>query len=619
MSTALLQELHQEVKRLYIAGSELAVGDFRLKRLLPQFQQLGERAPVFMRLGEGIAALIEPPAGKEPSSAETLQDIGMLLHSVLYTQGSTTPTGELTAIDSHPSSLSTRLSYRKLAAVQEALTTTGGGRFDVIVQAFEDGMFADLRLLHYAIEALGDPYTEIADMAMEKILPSYGAQIVPHLMKTFRADGGKLEARKLRVIGKAGGDEAAAFVYQAAQTGSDEVRSTAIRLLAGYVQYEESVLEWTKEKKKAIREAAYHALAANGTERAAERLHEAFSGKDIEIVSEAAAGCDHPLLNARLVQDLDHNLDLALEQADDKKKLEKIWESMKFAVRSLEFKKCNELFDVYAKVVSRFQDFVSFQWMELLHAAARYMEAHHSTEAHAYLKEMEQHDVRFMSYTVRSSFDQLSKEDMYEDYVASMRNKWKLQTNRDVQKRKKALFSAVEEIVLSREYKEYPSLWNHSTELTSIYMTVMQPLPIIYDTWDERWLDCFIEQNELALVCAFARPGHEACIEFLRSKMEKNPEFRNPFAGLILCGLKRAGVDQEVLWEALVAAIEDKRNTSCYVFDGYVLEQLYELPSSYHDRLSAVLPKFKYTAGEQLRYIVEQMEAKQAAVAAESV
>lgn len=68
MSTALLQELHQEYRRLYIAGSELAAGDFRLKRLLPQFQQLGERSPVFKKLGEGMTALIEPgsPDGPAP-------------------------------------------------------------------------------------------------------------------------------------------------------------------------------------------------------------------------------------------------------------------------------------------------------------------------------------------------------------------------------------------------------------------------------------------------------------------------------------------------------------------------------------------------------------------------
>lgn len=87
MSTALLQELHQEVNRLYIAGSELAAEDFRLKRLLPQFQQLGERAPIFKRLGEGIVAVIEPDHSEGSSSAQNLQELSVLLSSVLYTQG----------------------------------------------------------------------------------------------------------------------------------------------------------------------------------------------------------------------------------------------------------------------------------------------------------------------------------------------------------------------------------------------------------------------------------------------------------------------------------------------------------------------------------------------------
>lgn len=69
MSTALLQELHQEYRRLYIAGSELAAGDFRLKRLLQQFQQFGERSPVFKRLGEGIAVLLEPGSPDGPAPA----------------------------------------------------------------------------------------------------------------------------------------------------------------------------------------------------------------------------------------------------------------------------------------------------------------------------------------------------------------------------------------------------------------------------------------------------------------------------------------------------------------------------------------------------------------------
>lgn len=619
MSTALLQELHQEVRRLYIAGSDLAVGDFRLKRLLPQFQQLGERAPIFKRLAEGIASLIEPPVGKEQSSAETLQDIGMLLHSVLYTQGSSAPAGQMADMESYPSNLSTKLSYRKLAAVQEALTTTGGGRYEVILQAFEDGMFADLRLLQYAIAALGDPYTEIADLTTDKILPSYGSQVVPHLMKTFQIDGGKLEARKLRVIGTVGGEDVAAFIYEAAQSGSDEVRATAIRLLSAYIQYEESVLDWTKEKKKAIRESAYHTLASYGTDRAVERLHEAFASKDIELASEAAAECAHPQLTAQLVQDLDRDLRAALELADDKKKLDAAWTRIRYVVRALDEKRCAELYDVYSNFVNRYEEYRPFQWLELLHTVAWYMETENSEDALAHLRKIEDLDVRFMSYAVRASFNLLSPEAMYDHYVESMRNKWKMQTNKEMQRRKKELCSTIEALVLSREYVEVPAQWSYSNGMTSLYTIVIQPLPLILAAWDERWLDWFIEQNELELVCAFARPGHERIAKFMLRKLEQHPEFRNTYAGLILSGLKRADVPEKVIWEALVGAIENKKNSNCYTFDGNVFECLYELPASYHARLSVVLPTYKYTAGEQLRYVVEQMEKKQAVIASESV
>lgn len=137
MSTALLQELHQEVKRLYIAGSELAAEDFRLKRLLPQFQQLGERAPIFKRLGEGIALVIASDPSEGSSSAQQLQDLSVLLSSVLHTQGVTSPDGELLEVQVHPLSLPTQFSYRKLSAVQLALSTRGGGRYEIIKEAYE--------------------------------------------------------------------------------------------------------------------------------------------------------------------------------------------------------------------------------------------------------------------------------------------------------------------------------------------------------------------------------------------------------------------------------------------------------------------------------------------------
>jgi hypothetical protein len=156
---------------LYIAGSELAAGDFRLKRLLPQLQELGERSPVFKRLGEGVAALLEPGSTEEASPGVQLQELTLLLESVLYTQGVTTADGTPGPLPVRTFVLQTNQPYRKLAAVQQALSTTGSGRYEIVVDAYEEGVFQDLRLLPLAITALNDPYSEIAELAMTEILP----------------------------------------------------------------------------------------------------------------------------------------------------------------------------------------------------------------------------------------------------------------------------------------------------------------------------------------------------------------------------------------------------------------------------------------------------------------
>ncbi|TMV52341.1 HEAT repeat domain-containing protein [Paenibacillus mesophilus] len=610
MSTALLQELMQEVRRLYIAGSELAAGDFRLKRLLPQFVQLGERAPVFKRLGEGIATLVEPHAGQTGTSAESLQELGLLLGSVLRTQGSVSPEGELKAIENRPVPLSTGLSYRKLAAVRTALTTTGGGRYEVIVQAFEAGMFRDLRLLPHAIAALDDPYVEVAEYAMSHILPSYGPSIVPLLSESFDPSGGKPETRKLQVIGAAGGDSAAEYINQAAETGSEEVRATAIGLLAGRERYVEALIGWTKDKKKAIREAAYLALAEGGSARAAERLYDAFSGKDIELAAEAARRCRANGLTESLVRDLDAELKHAAGLNDDEKKRAAAWSKIGHFMTALDGKQSEVLRDVYAYAADQYPLFVSYGWLDLIDAAASYFEQDDSEQALALLHELERQNVRYVPYAFRASFRLMEPAELYERYAGALISKWKLlQTNKDIAKRKQALFAAIQSIVITRDYREYPMLWSGTDETTTLSTVAMTPSEQLAELWDARWLDCFIEQNALELVCAFARPGHESCVKFLLGKLENNPEFRNPFAGMLLCGLERAGAREDVRQEALMKALEDKRNSNCYYFEGHVLEQLYRLPAQYRERLEAVLSKFNYTAGQQLRYVLETMQA----------
>src|SRR5712671_5760871 len=91
MSLALIEESAREVRRLAIAGSPLAVGDFRLKKLIPALEQAGAKAPVFAQVAKGIGDLVN---GKEADSAATLLSLSTLLNAILYTQGQTGTDGD---------------------------------------------------------------------------------------------------------------------------------------------------------------------------------------------------------------------------------------------------------------------------------------------------------------------------------------------------------------------------------------------------------------------------------------------------------------------------------------------------------------------------------------------
>ena len=58
MSIPVLIQTYDEVRRLAIAGSVVAPGDFRLQKLLPQLEQAGQKAPVFAKVGASALAAI---------------------------------------------------------------------------------------------------------------------------------------------------------------------------------------------------------------------------------------------------------------------------------------------------------------------------------------------------------------------------------------------------------------------------------------------------------------------------------------------------------------------------------------------------------------------------------
>src|SRR5215510_10686105 len=105
MSLALIEESAKEVRRLSIAGSTLAVGDFRLKKLIAPLEQAGAKVPVFAQVAKDISDLVN---GSENDSAARLLNLSTLLNAVLYTQGQTGAAGD----------------YRELEVVATSCTST---------------------------------------------------------------------------------------------------------------------------------------------------------------------------------------------------------------------------------------------------------------------------------------------------------------------------------------------------------------------------------------------------------------------------------------------------------------------------------------------------------------
>lgn len=613
MSQALLMELNDEIRRLYMAGSDLAAGDFRLKRLLPSFQQLGERAPVFKKLAEGVESLIGEGGGAE--SARRLQDVNLLLQSVLRTQGKGSAEGETALLNSKPVSLKTTRSYRKLSAVRQALTTRGGGRHEIIVEAFREGLFQDLRLVPLAVEALNDPYAEIADFAMNDILPSYGPEIVPHLLESFQPGGGRLEARKLTVIARCGGVEVLPVICEAAASGSDEVRTTAIRLLAGHANYEETLLDFSRDKKKSIREAAYQALADSGWPSAAERLYEASKGKDSELVNPALNRSQSELLVNWLARDYAELLQ-SVESAEPGKEIDK-----EVSLRSRRYlwalhgKSGPEMEPLYLRVLRNYSFYAhTLGWTFLTNEALHYINGVNSEEGRQLIRaavdtEMEKTagTSAFVRETLVKAQPVLPPDRLYEAYAGILKDRLNASPLSKIATTCKQLLDTLEDLVIQRKYQEGQPVW--ADEKKSYVFTVeMLPPEEVAATWDSRWLDHFIALDHLALVCAFARPGHEGASSYLLDKLSKSPEFRNRFANLAVMGLVRAGILEGELHEALIRALEDERNTECREIEPFLFEQLSRLPASYAGRIRAAIPKFASDAILQLGYILKTME-----------
>src|ERR1700722_8244896 len=126
MSIPVLIQVYDEMRRVAIAGSAVAAGDFRLKKLIPPLEKSGEKAPVFAKVAQAVAAVVD---STEKTASAALLELTTLVNAILYTQGETGIAGEFKSLETTDlGGQATQAGARILKPLLEALRSTGSGR-----------------------------------------------------------------------------------------------------------------------------------------------------------------------------------------------------------------------------------------------------------------------------------------------------------------------------------------------------------------------------------------------------------------------------------------------------------------------------------------------------------
>ncbi len=261
MNLDVVYELRERLETAAVAGVNLIMEDFRLKRAVQQVEPFAKASPVFQKIYGMAGKLLTPEC--EDRAGVLLDTLG-LLDAVLCTQGTTGAQGEIQEPETFglEGNVYQSVSYGRLAAVLEAFRGTGGGRYAVIRDAYEEDpqVFDDYRMKYWMVRALGDSYGELAEM-VAKWLAKDGDPVIPLLKKGFVPDGKREMARRVEIIEQIAGSRENEFYRYAAREGGKEIKEAALLALRHDLSNVDLLLDCQKSEKGKCKEAAMRALS----------------------------------------------------------------------------------------------------------------------------------------------------------------------------------------------------------------------------------------------------------------------------------------------------------------------------------------------------------------------
>jgi hypothetical protein len=499
MSIAVLNQVYGEMRRLAIAGSSAAIGDFRLQKLIPPLEQAGAKAPVFTRVAVSVKAVVE---STEQTASTALLDLAALVNAILFTQGEIGVPGPMSDLETtEMTGATSQASARVIKPLLEALTTTGAGRFELIRDAIEHGAFLDLRLVKPALDALDDSYGELAELVADKVLPLYGKAILPELRARLDVKGRAGHPRRLRLLHRLDPAGTRDLVTQALEEGSKEVKVVAIECLGGDDANLSFLIEQAGAKAQDVRQAAYTALACSNDASAVAVLLKAISGKDLELAVPALADCHNTKVVGHLLKEAESGVAEAMA-LKDKKAVNPLLLRIRLLLRCLQgrtdaavdgflltlFEQRPRLEKIKGSSISGSD--INEDVVELMANASKKLKTQ-LAEAHASLTDLE------LSHAFSAAREVLSTEKVFAEFSPYVTAK---------SPAKKKTTAARREAICEQLSEDHFVMRGNREDLGPL---------------DPRWLDVAVDLENVGMVRALFRPDHARAAAFLKQSFEE--------------------------------------------------------------------------------------------------
>lgn len=589
MSIAVLNQVYDEASRLAVAGSVVAQGDFRLKKLLAPLDAAGAKAPVFAKVADCVRAVVEGPENK---SAESLLELTSIVSAVLYTQGETGLAGKLERIETTDlGGAMVQTSARLLKPLFEALTSTGSGRIELVKDAFERGAFRDLRLVKAALAGLDDPYSEIAEFLMKNVLPTYGQSILQELRNSYDPKGTKGHPRRLKLMHNADPVGARELVVQALDVGSKEVRVAAISCLRAKEDLS-FLIEQASAKAQDVREAAYQSLSTLDEPEAVALFAKAITGKDhLHAIQSIVSGKSEKLA-ALLIAEVRSGV-AELPKLKDKKIISQRATRVALLLRALPDKDhpatdalVLELFKNRTKIAkTKGENFsgtdVAETVIDIMSDGSKSLQL---VLAHAHAE----FDADGLSIAVRTAEECLTPTEMYEQFAPYLTAK------PDAKKKGKDSTTAKRDAIIDT-LSGHRRYWYYEND---------NPLE-----YDPRWLDLAVKIQNVGLISAVGRPNHPGAEAFLKTDFDakiKSVKDHDPIQVLVLT---MARYQHPYATDALLAAvgkISGKNRHELY----YYTHMISILPKAAIPQLEAYVPSLKDGEADRWLEAIQELRDK---------